>query len=275
MWLALALLAPDAVAAPPWVLHHQGRLFDAAGAPLEGSHVVTFSLYDDATDASPAFSEPLPTVFVDGVFDAYLGRTPTRPLAASVLDDGDTWLGLSIDGGPELPSRDRLSASPVAVVAATAGTVIAHDLDVDVVLVGGNVVIDGQRRWLGDPTGLRGPTGPDGPTGPTGLPGAQGPAGPQGATGPQGAQGPQGPTGSQGPVGATGPQGPTGATGPTGAAGAVFGCMYRSSCPSGWTNRGTVGLLIDAASRNSCPGFVGSQDFSGWYWCHPQLCCRS
>jgi hypothetical protein len=81
------------------------------------------------------------------------------------------------------------------------------------VAIAGNVVIDANGNWVGNPTGLVGPTGPTGPTGATGVTGAPGT---NGINGTDGATGPTGPTGATGLAGATGATGSTGATGPAG-----------------------------------------------------------
>ena len=93
--------------------------------------------------------------------------------------------------------------------------------------------------WVGSPTGLQGPAGPTGPKGAKGDPGAQGP------------QGDPGPT---------------------------YGCVMRKSCPSGYTNLGTVGIILPTATwAANCPqvGSNGGTYNSGWNWCHPKLCCKN
>ena len=45
----IAVITPAPVFAQSlnWQLHHQGRLLDEAGAPLEGRHRLTFTLFRD------------------------------------------------------------------------------------------------------------------------------------------------------------------------------------------------------------------------------------
>jgi len=87
-------------------------------------------------------------------------------------------------------------------------TTPAAKLDVNGnVAVVGNVVIDANGNWVGNPTGLIGPTGPTGPAGTSGTSGTNGPTGP---TGPQGVKGDTGATGPMGPTGLTGSPGTNG-----------------------------------------------------------------
>lgn len=81
------------------------------------------------------------------------------------------WLGIRVGAGQELALRSRLAAVPFAFVATS---VQGGAVDATRVAIGGNVVIDGQGRWVGDSTGLRGPEGPQGPPGPPGPAGGQG-----------------------------------------------------------------------------------------------------
>ena len=48
--LALCLVLPSLAHAVPQQLSQQGRLFDSEGTAVSGSHVLTFKLYDAATD---------------------------------------------------------------------------------------------------------------------------------------------------------------------------------------------------------------------------------
>ncbi len=87
--------------------------------------------------------------------------------------------------------------------------------------INGNIIIDSNGNWMGNPTGLIGPEGPRGPPGPQGETGLRGPRGYTGPQGPQGGQGLQGETGPQGEQGLQGDKGSTGDTGPMGPAGPV------------------------------------------------------
>ncbi len=82
-------------------------LYDATGAPLQGSHNVDLAIYDVATGGSPLWAESLTVAFTNGVFVVELGQV--SPLGASELigepSVQDRWLALSVDGGPQLPTR--------------------------------------------------------------------------------------------------------------------------------------------------------------------------
>jgi hypothetical protein len=45
-------------------------------------------------------------------------------------------------------------------------------------------------------------------------------------------------------------------------------CIFSTECPDGWVNRGEIGFI-----SKKCPYKMGA-DYSGWDWCHPQLCCN-
>jgi hypothetical protein len=49
-------------------------------------------------------------------------------------------------------------------------------------------------------------------------------------------------------------------------------CIFARSCPTGWTDRGSAGIVL--STSGSCPYTTGASFAPGWSWCHPQLCCR-
>jgi hypothetical protein len=175
----------------PSSLTHQGRLFDKDGQPITDTVSMTFRFYNAAGDANPAVTETLDVPVEDGYFSVSLGELG----ALQGFFDGTTkYLGISVDGDPEMMPRAAVQSVPYAMVA---GNVIG-DITPAGVTVGGVPVINSMGQWVGNPTGLVGPTGPVGPTGATGE------------------TGPVGPTGLVGPTGATGEIGPTGPVGPSG-----------------------------------------------------------
>ena len=70
----LSLLLPLSALAIPAEIPHQGRLFDADGAPLDGAHRLTFALYDSAQDGAPLWTESQELTF-DGDHPHVLATT--------------------------------------------------------------------------------------------------------------------------------------------------------------------------------------------------------
>lgn len=222
---ALGLAAARAEAAVPGTLTHQGRLYDAAQAPVNGTIDVVFAIYDSPSATVPLWSEVHTLTFDEGYYAAALGSLV--PFGAGIFDGSTRYFGMTVGQDPEMTPRTLVGSVPYALVAQDAIGDI-HPTTVSIAGVG--TVIDASGHWVGSPTGLQGPAGPagadgaagpQGPQGPQGATGAQGPAGPQGAAGAQGPAGPQGPQGAVGPAGATGAQGPAGPPGATGPQGSV------------------------------------------------------
>ncbi len=262
-------LVATAIAGIPLHVGHEGRLRDVSGTVVDGPHDLTVSLYAASGDASPLWSGTHSgTVFENGVFSVTLGEDDS--LDSDLFVDGGLWVEHRVDGAV-MGGRAMLGSTPYALVASSTGTVRGGPMVADRVEVGGVDVIAGNGQWTGPLDGLQGPAGPrgdvgsTGPQGPRGASGAQGPTGASGLTGVQGLTGSTGAAGSQGNRGATGPSGFTGSTGPT------YGCVFRSSCSSGYVDRGFMGLLL----QGSCPGSWGSTDFPPWRWCHMRVCCKS
>ncbi len=135
--LAVVSLTSSALAAPPELLHHQGRVFDALGAPIDGGHSLDFRLYDAPSGGSPVWEETQTLTLDNGYFAATLGSA-----VALDLDDFDTdeiYLEIAVDSGPALTGRVRIVSVPYAFTAANVdgGVVNATEIQIN-----GSTVID-------------------------------------------------------------------------------------------------------------------------------------
>ncbi|MEC7521622.1 MAG: hypothetical protein VYE22_17205 [Myxococcota bacterium] len=114
-----ALSASPALAQAPTVLPMQGFLTDGDGTPIDGGTSLEINLYDGDVSATVLYGESQ-TVMVDqGHFTAYVGDgTPSAgPLDLAIFrDNADVWVGITIDGGTELP-RFQLGSVPYAGLA--------------------------------------------------------------------------------------------------------------------------------------------------------------
>lgn len=129
----VSLLSASSVAlAVPLKTPLQGVIQDNAGQPVaDGAFSVTFALYPSADDVDPVWSEAWPPGGADcladptgcvnvsgGLFTVDLGTH--APLEPTLFAAGELWLGVSVEGEPEL-SRRPLGSAPYAIYAATAG----------------------------------------------------------------------------------------------------------------------------------------------------------
>ena len=124
-YAALLLLSSNALAAD---LHHQVRLIDSIGNPVNGEHPVVVELVDDATPGADVscHTENLTNVpFEDGYATIALTDVTTPCL------QGDRWLSFSVNGEELLP-RHALASVPRAAtaehVAGYVDLVVASDL---------------------------------------------------------------------------------------------------------------------------------------------------
>ncbi len=142
-FIALTAFSGSAIAQLSTVFTYQGRL-DSGGVPYNGNVDFQFRLFDSPSVAGGQVAGTLtvPAVsVVDGVFTASLD------FGASVFDGDDRWLDIrvrapSAAGGPymTLSPRQRLSATPYALYALTAGNSSPFILNgSNAVFTGGNV----------------------------------------------------------------------------------------------------------------------------------------
>ena len=239
IWFTLALAVYPGSAYGQMTITYQGQLNDAGDVPVNGEVSLRFALYEAAEEGAPVWAEVHEDVdVVDGHFTAVLGRL--AGFSTEVATRFPLFLGITVgedvEMRPRLPMGTALRAQWSAI-ADHARDVQGEHIHPSRISIGQQEVIDGDGRWVGDPSGLVGPAGADGRPG-VSVTNAEvidghlrftlsngmevdagrimGPAGPRGQVGPEGRPGDRGPAG---PPGTEGEAGPVGAIGPTGPAG--------------------------------------------------------
>ncbi len=138
--LAAGVLSSAAFAAPP-TLSHQGRIFDALGAPVDGPETLNFAIYNTPSGGSPMWSESISLTLDNGYFATVLGEA--NPLTASVFATDERYLEIGVQGNPAIPTRLPLSSVPWALVSDTATNVDGGVVDATEIRINGSTVIDG------------------------------------------------------------------------------------------------------------------------------------
>ena len=102
----------------------QGLLLDENGDPVSNSsHSLTFAIYDDADVSAALWSEKRIVFTLDGLFTTELGVD--KEIESDIFaNNSRTWLGIRVEFNPELRPRVRMSYSPYAIHAVTAGSLL-------------------------------------------------------------------------------------------------------------------------------------------------------
>lgn len=129
LWITVGTIAQDI----PRTLSYQGYLTNASGTPVEQVLPISFSLYAAQDGGEPLWSDTQTVVVTGGLFSVDLG-SDTAPLPAD-LPDGSLFLGISVNGDPEMLPRRALRASPYALRAENADTLAGATVDDIVALV--------------------------------------------------------------------------------------------------------------------------------------------
>ena len=126
LWVASAWAGPDGRRTAPPVaaagvfsdtISYQGRLLDASGNPVDGSRVMTFSLYADPSGGSALWSHSDDVPVGDGLLSVELPVNPT------LFDGQALWLGVRVGGDAgEMSPRQPLLPAPYALFARAAAT---------------------------------------------------------------------------------------------------------------------------------------------------------
>jgi hypothetical protein len=111
---------PDA--ASTGTIAYQGRLADAAGAPLTGTYNMIFRLYTTATGGTPLWTEQWTgsngVRVSDGLFNVMLGSLTTLPQSV-IAGRSQLFLGITVGTDDEMQPRVQLGNVPFAVQALT------------------------------------------------------------------------------------------------------------------------------------------------------------
>jgi hypothetical protein len=110
--------APLRTVSVPSQVGFEGYLADAFGSPLNGTHTLTFRLYDVAANGT-ALAGWRSNVYAnvpvtDGLYSVLLDGLPVAGM------DGARWLGVTVDSGTEITPRTRLGSVPYALNSQTA-----------------------------------------------------------------------------------------------------------------------------------------------------------
>jgi hypothetical protein len=111
-------IAPTA--ASTGTIAYQGRLADAAGAPLTGAYNMIFRLYDAASGGTPLWSEQWTgsngVRVSDGLFNVMLGSLTPLPIS-QFTNSQSLFLGITVGTDDEMAPRVQLGSVPYAVQA--------------------------------------------------------------------------------------------------------------------------------------------------------------
>ena len=150
---ASALSGPAAAATIPASFSYQGTLRDATGALITGSVNLTLKLYKQPTGGAALHTESFANLNVrDGVFSVVVGDA-TPALNPAIFDNPAVYIGIAVNGDPEMLPRQRLHPVPWAMQASTAISAVgAQNLTSggSAPSISGNVAIAGNLTVDGD-----------------------------------------------------------------------------------------------------------------------------
>jgi hypothetical protein len=105
--LLIAVAASPAPASVPSLVNFQGILKDGSGNPVaDGAYIATFNIYDLPVGGTLLWSEGQGINTTGGLFAVLLGST--TPIPDSVFRGTSVYLGISVNGDPEMTPRQRL-----------------------------------------------------------------------------------------------------------------------------------------------------------------------
>lgn len=103
----------------PPVLPLQGYLTDTNGVPIDGSHRLTFTLYDAATDGNQLFVDDYTSLTLqEGRFIVYLGSQGAPALDLGAFNSTSTaYIEVVVDGTEVISPRIQIGSVAYAAVA--------------------------------------------------------------------------------------------------------------------------------------------------------------
>jgi len=152
VWARPLLEAANTPGPNATTVNYQGRLADAAGAPLSGSYAMTFALWDAPSGGSlvwgPESHAAVPVS--EGLFSVGLGSLTPGGIPTSAWS-GDRYLEITV-GGETLSPRELIRSVPVAGMALTVpdGAIGSAQI-ADGGVASGNLALDGGTACLSGP----------------------------------------------------------------------------------------------------------------------------
>ncbi len=125
--LVLAIIAPSSntVGAINPLLNYQGYLVDSLGYPYpDGNHNITFSIYGQADNGTPLWTETQSVELKKGLLHAYLGSVV--PFGDDLFGTHPLYLGITYETDPEFSPRVQLTASVYSFLAANSDRLDGH-----------------------------------------------------------------------------------------------------------------------------------------------------
>jgi hypothetical protein len=147
---ASLMLVPCLALAAPTQVTQQGRLVDADGAGLTGSHSISFSLFSDSAGTASVWSEDHTLELDDGYYSVILGAGSGTELDDTVLALSPLYLGMSVDGGTLMQPLLEVTSAPYAVMAESSVNLDGGYVDANSLYIEGDLVVDGNGDWVGN-----------------------------------------------------------------------------------------------------------------------------
>jgi hypothetical protein len=145
----LHLLCLGVAFAVPQQLTQQGRLLDSTGSPIEGEHVLTFHVYDNAVSGNFLWGESLTITFNNGYYSATLGSDAGNPLYQDLWEENSIYLSIQVDSDSPLQPRRRILANPYALKSDVATNVEGGTVNATEISINGSVVLDSSGSFIG------------------------------------------------------------------------------------------------------------------------------
>lgn len=130
----LLLISCATALAEPETMTHQGILTSPDGTPLDTIVSMTFKLYNNVDSPAPFWSEIQSVTVTNGLYDVALGTVTAFP--ADFLNDGTTWLGITVGADSEMLPRRQLRSVPFAFRVRTVDDASGGDIAGDVLIRG-------------------------------------------------------------------------------------------------------------------------------------------
>jgi len=128
--MALVLIALLATGqSVPQLINYQGRLTNATGQPVTGNVNLTFTFYGAPTAGAVYLTVLQSNVQVaNGIYNVLIGSGTITPgsettLAAVFQKHGEVWMGVKVNGDPEMTPRSLITSVPYAFRAQSAQSV--------------------------------------------------------------------------------------------------------------------------------------------------------
>jgi hypothetical protein len=133
----------------PQQFSQQGRILDSDGYVVEGTHAISFRIFNTEIGGNPLWEEVLIEDLLEGYFSVILGANTLNPIDDILLQSGPLYLEIEVGNDGALSPRKQVLTSPYARLSEVSQKLDGGSVNATEIQINGTMIIDNSGSWIG------------------------------------------------------------------------------------------------------------------------------